>query len=139
MKADSPERVIELFTAALNGGNVEGAMALYEPDATFAPQPGEEVAGSDAIRTALEQLAAFEPQIRGELTRVLTAGDVALVMNRWQLEGTQADGTPVELRGHSADVLRRAPDGGWRILIDDPWGGAVHGLGLGVEHDRRAD
>jgi hypothetical protein len=28
------------------------------------------------------------------------------------------------MRGHSADVLRRASDGGWRILIDDPWGAA---------------
>ena len=57
------------------------------------------------------------------ITNVLTAGDVALVQNRWQLEGTQPDGSPVEMRGHSADVLRRTPDGGWRILIDDPWGG----------------
>jgi len=52
----------------------------------------------------------------------LTAGDVALVHNRWQLEGTEPDGSPVEMHGHSADVLRRASDGGWRILIDDPWG-----------------
>jgi ketosteroid isomerase-like protein len=63
--------------------------------------------------------------MRGEISNVLTAGDVALVMNRWQLEGTLADGAPVEMRGHSADVLRRASDGGWRILIDDPWGGSV--------------
>ena len=56
---------------------------------------------------------------------MLTAGDVALVMNRWRLECTQADGAPVEMGNHSADVLRRAPDGGWRILIDDPWGGGV--------------
>ncbi len=53
----------------------------------------------------------------------MTAGDVALVQNRWQLEGTQPDGSPIEMHGHSADVLRRASDGSWRILIDDPWGG----------------
>jgi uncharacterized protein (TIGR02246 family) len=123
MKAESPEHVIELLTEALNSGDVDGAMALYETDATFAPQPGEEVKGYEAIRAALDQFIALKPRMGGEITKVMTAGDVALVMNRWQLEGTQADGALVEMRGHSADVLRRTPDGDWRILIDDPWGG----------------
>ena len=125
MKAGSPAHVIELFAEALNDGDVDGAMGLYEPGATFSPQPGEEVKGREAIRAALDQFAALKPRLRGEISRVLTAGDVALVMNRWQLEGTQPDGAPVAMCGHSADVLRRAPDGGWRILIDDPWGGGV--------------
>lgn len=123
MKAESPKHAIELFTEALNSGDVDGAMALYETDATFAPQPGEEVKGHEAIRVALDQFMALKPRMGGEITKVMTAGDVALVMNRWQLEGTQADGALVEMRGHSADVLRRTPDGDWRILIDDPWGG----------------
>ena len=125
MKAGSPAQVIDLFTEALNSGDVDGALRLYEPGATFAPQPGEEVEGHNAIRKALAGFAALKPRLHGEISRVLTAGDVALVMNRWQLEGTQPDGAPVEMRGHSADVLRRAPDGAWRILIDDPWGGGV--------------
>lgn len=125
MKAESPEQVIELFTAALNGGDVERAMALYEPEATFAPKPGDEVNGREAIRSALDRFTALKPRLHGQITKVMTAGDVALVMNRWQLQGVQPDGTPVEMRGHSADVLRRTPQGGWRILIDDPWGGAA--------------
>ncbi len=124
MKAENPGHVIELFAEALNRGDVDGAMALYESDATFAPQPGEQVHGHVAIRAALDQFIALKPRLHGEITKVLTAGDVALVMNRWRLEGTQADGGPVEMGGHSADVLRRAPDG-WRILIDDPWGVAL--------------
>ena len=125
MKADSPVHAIELFTDALNGGDIEGALALYERDASFAPHPGHEVKGHEAIRAALDRFTALKPRLCGEITRVMTAGDVALVMNRWQLEGTQPDGAPVEMHGHSADVLRRAPDGGWHILIDDPWGGDV--------------
>jgi uncharacterized protein (TIGR02246 family) len=123
MKADTPEHVIELFTEALNGGNVDCAMALYEPAATFAPQPGEEVNGHEAIRATLDRFVALKPRMHGEITKVLTAADVALVKNRWQLDGTTLDGASVEMRGHSADVLRRSPDGDWRILIDDPWGG----------------
>jgi uncharacterized protein (TIGR02246 family) len=122
MRADSPEQVIELFSAAMNDGAVDAAIALYEPAATFLPRPGETVTGLDAIRGALEQFAALKPQLRGRITKVSTAGDVALVHNRWELAGTGPDGSSVEMHGHSSDVVRRAPDGGWRILIDDPWG-----------------
>ena len=123
MKADHPEEVIELVAQSLNRGDVDAAITLYESEAAFVPQPGEEVAGLEAIRDALQQFAALKPLLRGEITKVLIAGDVALVQNRWQLEGTGPDGSPVEMRGHSTDVLRRAPDDQWRILIDDPWGG----------------
>jgi uncharacterized protein (TIGR02246 family) len=123
MRADTPEQVIESFANALNSRDVDAAIALYEPEATFSPRPGDDVKGLQEIKGALEQFAALEPRLRGEITKVLTAGGVALVQNRWQLEGRQPDGSPVEMRGHSADVLRRAPDGSWRILIDDPWGG----------------
>jgi uncharacterized protein (TIGR02246 family) len=122
MTAKRPEEAIELFAASLNRGDVDAAIALYDSEAAFAPQPGEEVTGLEGIRDALQRFAALKPRLHGEITNVLTAGDVALVHNRWQLEGTQPDGTPVEMRGHSADVLRHAPDGSWRILIDDPWG-----------------
>jgi uncharacterized protein (TIGR02246 family) len=123
MTAHTPEQVIELFSVALNSRDVDAAIALYEPEATFTPRPGEEARGLHEIRGALEQFAALEPQLRGEITKVLTASGVALVQNRWLLEGTQPDGSLIEMRGHSADVLRHASDGSWRILIENPWGG----------------
>ena len=123
MRAHTPEQVIELFSMALNSRDVDAAIALYEPEATFTPRPGAEVQGLQEIRGALEQFAALEPQLRGEITKVLSAGGVALVQNRWLLEGTQPDGSSVEMGGHSADVLRRPRDGSWRILMDNPWGG----------------
>ena len=74
MRADSPTRVIELFTEALNGGNVEAAVSLYEPEATFAPEPGQEVRGREAIVAALELFTALKPRMQGAITKVMTAG-----------------------------------------------------------------
>jgi uncharacterized protein (TIGR02246 family) len=125
MKAERPEQAIETLAAALSRGDVDSALALYDREATFAPEPGQEVQGLEAIRHALEQFAALKPRMQGEITKVLSAGGVALVMNRWQLEGTRPDGSAVEMSGHSADVLRRTPGGDWRILIDNPWGGGA--------------
>jgi uncharacterized protein (TIGR02246 family) len=117
-----PEAVIERFSELLVRGDLEGMLALYEPDATFAPQPGESVSGREAIRAALAGFLAVRPRMEGTVEKVLEAGDTALVANRWRLSGTAPDGSPLTMAATSADVLRRRPDGSWRIVIDDPWG-----------------
>jgi uncharacterized protein (TIGR02246 family) len=123
--APTPPDTIRRFSVLLADGDLEALVDLYEPDAAFAPQPGESVSGRDAIREALRAFLALEPRMTGAVEKVLVAGDTALVANRWTLTGTQADGRPVELTGVSADVLHRRSDGSWGIAIDDPWGGAA--------------
>lgn len=125
LRASSPREVIEQFSKRLNRGDVEAALALYEPGAAFVPEPGTVVHGLDAIREALERFVALNPRLSGEIQRVVDAEGTALVINRWALAGTDPAGHPVELAGTSADVLRRQPDGAWRILVDDPWGGGA--------------
>jgi uncharacterized protein (TIGR02246 family) len=122
MDTTGPGTTIERFSELLAAGDLDGMVDLYEPDATFAPQPGESVTGRDQIRTALGGFLAVQPRMTGRIEKVLEAGDTALVANRWSLTGTAPDGTAVEMAGTSADVLRRRPDGSWGIVIDDPWG-----------------
>ena len=119
-----PEAVIERFSQLLAEGDLDAMVELYEPEATFAPQPGESVSGRDAIRSALGAFLAVQPRMTGTIEKVLRAGDTALVANRWNLSGTAPDGAPVEMASTSADVLRRRSDGSWGIVIDDPWGAA---------------
>jgi uncharacterized protein (TIGR02246 family) len=119
----TPEGTIARFSALLAEGDLDALLDLYEPQATFAPAPGESVSGRAAIAAALQAFLALRPRMTGEVERVLTAGETALVANRWTLAGTQPDGSPIEMNGVSADVLRRRPDGSWGIVIDDPWGG----------------
>jgi uncharacterized protein (TIGR02246 family) len=124
--SSGPEAVIEEFAERLNARDLDGALALYEPDAAFQAQPGQPpVQGAEAIREALAGFLALEPAMSGEIVKVVEAGDVALVMNRWALRGTQPGGEPIELAGTSADVVRRQGDGSWRVVVDDPWGGAA--------------
>ena len=120
--ASAPEAVIERFSQLLAEGDLDAMVELYEPDATFAPQPGAEVTGRDAIRDALAAFLAVKPRMTGTIEKVLCAGETALVANRWTLSGTAPDGSPVEMASTSADVLRRRSDGSWGIVIDDPWG-----------------
>jgi uncharacterized protein (TIGR02246 family) len=121
---DKPEHAVERLARLLSGGELDAALALYEPDAAFLPEPGTVIRGRGPIRAALERFAALDPKLSGEVQRVVEAGDTALVVNRWSLDGTGPDGAAVRMGGLSADVVRRRPDGSWGILIDDPWGGA---------------
>jgi uncharacterized protein (TIGR02246 family) len=122
MTPTTPSQVIEAFAASLNSGDLQGALALYEPGAAFEPEPGRRVHGLAAIGEALTGFFAIEPRISGEIQKVIEAGDVALVVNRWSLRGTDPGGQPIEMGGVSSDVMRRQPDGTWKIAIDDPWG-----------------
>jgi ketosteroid isomerase-like protein len=59
----SPEALMRTFSACLNVGDLDGLVALYEPDAVFEPQPGVVVHGRAAVRDALDQLLALGPTI----------------------------------------------------------------------------
>ena len=121
--AATPDEVIALFAAAMHDGRVDDALALYETDAVFIPQPdAPAISGRDAIRAALTGFAALRPTMTADIRKVVTAGGIATVLNSWQLRGTTPAGDPVAMAGTSADVMRRRADGTWGILIDDPWG-----------------
>jgi ketosteroid isomerase-like protein len=119
---ESPGATVERFSELLSAGRLEALLELYEGEAAFAPEPGRAVVGTAAIRAELERFAALKPRMTGEVEKVIEAGDTALVAYRWTLEGTAPDGTPIDMAGMSADVLRRRADGSWGVLIDDPWG-----------------
>ena len=122
MGARTPEDLDRLFALALNSGDLEALVRLYEPQAALRPGPGQVVQGHAAIRTALAGFIAMKPTL--ELApRVLgQCNDVALLTASWTLKGTGADGAPVQMSGNSVEVARRQADGSWLFAIDTPWG-----------------
>ncbi len=122
MTARNPEEIDRLFSDALNAGNLDALVALYEPQAALSPEPGKVVTGTKAIREALSGFLAMKPKM-AMMTRILAqGGDIALLTSKWDLSGTAADGAPVKMSGQSAEVCRRQKDGSWLFAIDNPWG-----------------
>lgn len=121
--ASSPTHLMELFARRAADGDVAGLVALYEPDGVLQPQPGVRCTGHEEIRAALTEMVTIRPQITylSDHDVVLT-GDIALVSGSWVMTGRAPDGVTVREGGISADVLRRQPDGTWRVLIDQPRG-----------------
>ncbi|OLT31783.1 hypothetical protein BJF79_00515 [Actinomadura sp. CNU-125] len=108
-RATRPEDLNRLVVERLNEGDVDGLVALYEPDAVLA-LPGDRVAtGSQEIRRAYEQIVADRPVFTpGEQQPTLHNGDLALTSVRLP------DG------GATVEVARRQPDGTWLWAIDQP-------------------
>jgi ketosteroid isomerase-like protein len=122
MSTASPEQVLRSIVTGINSGNLDSLLPLYEPEAAFATEPGSLAAGAAGIRDALGGFIAMNGTLDLEVTHVLEAGDLALVIGVWSFAGTGPDGGPVRLEARNADVLRRQPDGTWRFVIDNPWG-----------------
>jgi uncharacterized protein (TIGR02246 family) len=122
VSTETPQQVLKAVVEGINTGNFETLMALYEPEAAFATQPGRLAPGLGGIRDALGGFVAMNGKLDLEVSRVLEVGDLALVVGDWSFTGTGPRGEPVKLAAKNADVLRRQADGSWRFVIDNPWG-----------------
>ena len=97
---------------ALQGQTLFGLLCDRHPGRYHASQ----------LRTLQRQIAvggrlAVNPQ---SFTR---SDDVVLVLGTFTLSGRRPDGTPLARTARFADVLRRQPDGSWRIAVDNPFAG----------------
>jgi len=105
----NPEDIARFFVSRANAGDVDGLVALYEPDAVVAVGEGEVAVGSEASRSFYAKLLADRPQFEpGEQRPALRQGDLALTSSRL-LNGTV-----------TAEVARKQPDGTWLWVIDQP-------------------
>jgi uncharacterized protein (TIGR02246 family) len=122
MKVYNPQDMNAAFAEAFNSGNIENLVALYEPGAVLVPRPGQVVEGVEAIRAALQELLALKGRMRSENQYALVHGDIALLRAKVHLDGTGPDGNRFEINNHTAEVVRRQPDGSWLYILDHPYG-----------------
>ena len=109
-RARRPEDLSRLFVERANAGDVEGLVALYEPDAVLAFPPGQVTEGRDAIRATYEQLIAKGVPVElKEALPTLRQGDLALTSTH------RRDGPGIRVQ-----IARRQPDGSWLRVIDRP-------------------
>jgi ketosteroid isomerase-like protein len=124
-QASTPEDTSRLIGEAITSGDMDAALSLYEPDATFAMPIGfgeGSVTGLDGLREALSGFLAMSPELQVNAEKTLLSGETALVIGNWTLKGRDAEGNDIDASGRYADVVRRQPDGSWLFVIDNPNG-----------------
>jgi len=105
--AAKPGDLGRLFMELGNAGDVNGLVALYEPDAVLAFPPGQITIGRQAIRRVYEQLLATNPKFQGDTQPALINGEFALTSTRFP-------------GGATAEVAHRQTDGTWLWILDQP-------------------
>lgn len=105
-----------------NARDLDGLVALYEPDGVVVERTGELSRGLAAIRAHLQALLAMNPTMTILGSTRVVHGDLALSSSWWRCEATAPDGTPVQMECRGSELFRRQPDGSWRIIVDNPWG-----------------
>jgi len=124
MPAHKPEECDLLLFEVIETGDLDAALALYEPNATFVVSPGQAVTGHAAIREVLKgMMAANTTGKLDAVTAVPSAdGSIAFTRAKGSSTGPGPDGKSITTTFHSIEVVRKQPDGTWRIVIDDPSG-----------------
>lgn len=110
--ATRPDEACTLVCDALSDGDLEAALAQYEPTAIVASAPARTAQGHDELRGLLASAAAARALFTVLVRHVLVAGDIALVCGRWSAGGS-GGGT-----GQYWSVVRRDPDSRWRIAVE---------------------
>jgi len=121
----TPEGAARLLQHCVRGGDVEGALSCFDEEAAYVLASGQVVRGTDAIREALTGLCNMTPDLQAKRSRFIEVGEYVALVDEWELRATLPDGTPIHMVGVSSDILRRAPDGYWAYLVDNPYGASI--------------
>ena len=112
--AKSPGDLEIFFLSRANDGDVEGLVALYEPNAVLVTGDGKLVTGTQAIRDFYSDLLSSHPKFTpGVPAPVIQSGDIALTSSSLPNGDT------------TAEIARRQPDGTWLWTVDQPAIGKV--------------
>ena len=122
MAAKTPIEVDQLFAKALEAGDLEAIVALYEPQAVVPGQSGQPPAvGHDQIREAMRPFIELKPtNVVLAATVVAELDGVAILYDDWRGTGHAPDGSEAPLEGKAIEVVRRQADGSWKFIFDDP-------------------
>lgn len=112
------------FDHALNAGDLDQILRLYDPEASIRTSEGFVGQGVNQISQEMRKLISANAQITNRLRHILQTGETALIVVDWTLELNTPDGRRVTAQGTATNVIRQTAEHGWRMMISNPQGTA---------------
>lgn len=122
MIISTPEELLRQVTESINNKDLETFVSLYEPEASFIDESGENINGTEKIREKMKSFMDMNGKLESSMRKTISAGNIVLAYSDWTFKASGPDGTPVNLGGTAIDVLRKQSDNSWLVVIDNPWG-----------------
>jgi uncharacterized protein (TIGR02246 family) len=110
-------RLIDSWIAASNARDVPALMDMLTDDVIFMT-PGRAPFGKAEFAADVERMKGVAIDARTEVQEIEVFGARAYIRNHIQVELTSPGQTPKRLSGYALSVLRKDPDGRWRIARD---------------------
>jgi ketosteroid isomerase-like protein len=130
--AKTPAELLRLLGERIKAKDVDGIIALHEPEAAIVNYDLSIVRGHEAIRAFYVEWFKSDPVLTvNPLQTVLAggkrAGDgkvrgrTAAIMGKYSLEQTAPDGTRESFTGNFCDTVQEQPNGTWLYVQDNPY------------------
>ena len=96
---NAAQEMVERLVQATNDHDIDAVAACFAEDyENETPvHPGRSFRGREQVRQNWEQIFAFVPDLRTEVTRSTIDGET--VWTEWEMTGTRRDGTAHQMRG----------------------------------------
>jgi uncharacterized protein (TIGR02246 family) len=108
---------------AFNTGDPSVVMGMYDLDGIIVPEPGKPVSGREKFEAAIRAILSIKGKMEIKTVYCLQTGDLALGRSEWNI----TDGDEVRIRSKGIELMRRGPDGTWKVLIDHAFGALEEG------------
>jgi uncharacterized protein (TIGR02246 family) len=108
------------WARAASAGDGNAIAALYAPDATLLPSNEPIVKGEAVKKYWVDFTNAFSGPTEMSTTSVEGRGDLAYVVGtiRQTLTPKKAGAKPISYEGKYVTVVKKQPDGSWKIIYD---------------------
>ncbi len=122
MATNTPEELLNLVTEYLNRKDLDSLVSLYESEASFIDESGENINGIEKIREKMKGFMDMNGKLESNVRKIIPAGNIVLAYSDWTFKASGPDATPINLGGTAIDVLRKQSNNSWLVVIDNPWG-----------------
>jgi uncharacterized protein (TIGR02246 family) len=109
--------LVATWMQASEAGDIDTVLDLMADDVVFMT-PGGEPFGKDAFRAAAQGMKGVTMQARSEIRELQVLGDWAFIRNHIEMTMTPPGGSTVRRSGYTLTLLRKEPDGRWRLARD---------------------
>jgi uncharacterized protein (TIGR02246 family) len=121
--AHNPADIYPALLKAFNAGDVDATVACYEPQACFVLKSGHTARGVDELREMYRATFSYKPGLELDVRKIISAGDdLVLVVVEWKSKIISSSGEAKVWAGTATDIVRKQPDGTWKLALDNPYG-----------------
>lgn len=109
--------LIDTWMEASKAGDLKTVLSLMTDDVVFMV-PGKEPFGKAEFAATSEGMKNVRIEGKSEIKELKVLGDWAYMRNHLRITVTPPNGQPMRRSGYTLTIVRKEPDGRWRLARD---------------------